>query len=160
MRSCFTNTATKQRTKAVRNENIFFSHRKLISGCGAQLLCKFGTEKPVRAQPSKPVSICEPPPTTNPSMTLSNQDYYANFNIYTKFGDLQPSELFTLFCEFRMLPQYFSCNFLPSLRSILLKMGARTDEGGTPDVAKPIDDSCNSIDDEVVEIECKEAEKK
>lgn len=75
-------------------------------------------------------------------MTLSHQDYYDELNIFTEFGDLQPTELLTLFSEFRMLPTYFSCNFLPSLENNLLKIRAKqvdvdtkpTDVHGSTDV--------------------------
>lgn len=129
-----------------------------MPGCGARLLPKFSTEPSIRSQPIKTVNLCETPPTTNPSMTLSHQDYYDKLNIFTQFGDLQPSEMFTLFREFRMLPDYLSCGFLASLDSVLVKMGAKPDENGARIVKSSDDD--NSIDDQVAEKECNVVEEK
>lgn len=103
-------------------------NRKLIPGCGARLLLLFNTRKPVRPEPIKTDNLCEIPSITNPAMTLSNQDYYDSLNIYTQYGDLTPSQIFTLFNAFRTLPDYSNCNFLPSLQSVLLKMHLKQDE--------------------------------
>lgn len=99
----------------------------MIPGCGAELLLKFSTEKAVRSKTIEVNHLCELPSMTNPPFTLSKQDYYNNLNIYTQFGDLQPVELLTLFYEFRMLPDYPNCGFSPSLESVLLRHGMRSD---------------------------------
>lgn len=75
-------------------------------------------------------------------MTLSHQDYYRDINIFTQIGKLQPTEIFTLFHEFRSLPEYSNCNFLPSLDSALMKMGPKADDDETP-ATEPNDDIDN-----------------
>ncbi|KAG4074229.1 hypothetical protein HA402_001505 [Bradysia odoriphaga] len=92
---------------------------KLIPGCGAPLLINFSTKERKLPRRIHEVDLFEPPPTTNPSMTLSDRDYYDNLNIYTQFGDLQPTQLLTLFCEFRMIPEYSSSGFMSSLEKVL-----------------------------------------
>lgn len=91
-------------------------------------------------------------------MTLSDRDYYDKLNIFTQFGDLQPSEIFTLFHEFRMLPEYSSCTFLASLESVLLKMNAKPDDNDAY-LIKPTNVR-SSLDVEIEEKECGEAQVK
>lgn len=120
----------------------------MIPGCGDRLLYRLNNEKSVRPKPIQTANTCELPSMTNPSMELSNQVYCDGLNIYTQYGDLQPLQLFTLFYEFRMLPEYSSCSFLPSLDSVLLRMQAVPDETKTPGI-KQSEDVCKLIDDEV-----------
>lgn len=120
-------------TKQIRQQHAmtkrddFFFFRKFIPGIGTRLLINFGTKKPKRPQRIHKVDPIETPPTTNAAMTLSDRDYYENLNIYTQFGDLQPMQLFTLFREFRMVSEYSTCAFLPSLEKTLLMKNIKTD---------------------------------
>ncbi|XP_037040482.1 dimethyladenosine transferase 2, mitochondrial isoform X2 [Bradysia coprophila] len=94
---------------------------KWIPGCGARLLIDFCTKERKRPQRIHKFDLFEPPPSTNRSMTLSDRDYYDNLNIYTQFGDLQPTQLLTLFREFHAMPEYASCSFVASLERVLQK---------------------------------------
>lgn len=124
---------------------IFF-FRKMIPGCGRRLIINLCTKLRKPVQRIHDVDLIETPPTTNPSMTLSDRDYYDNLNIYTKFGDLQPAQLLTLFREFRMLPEYSSCSFLPSLESVLQKRSVLTvDDGNTASVEQTSTTDGNSV---------------
>ncbi|KAJ6643173.1 Dimethyladenosine transferase 2, mitochondrial, partial [Pseudolycoriella hygida] len=78
----------------------------IIPSCGGYLLLNFNTKPSVTPTPIRINNSCQAPPFTNPSMTLSNEDFYNKLNTFTKFGDLQPSELLTLFYEFSNLPDY------------------------------------------------------
>lgn len=80
-------------------------------------------------------------------MTLSNRDYYDNLNIYTKFGDLQPSQFFTLFHELRRLPEYSNCSFLPSLDTVLLKLTPKSDEFEGQTIKRSVGDDSKLDDD-------------
>ncbi|XP_055382945.1 dimethyladenosine transferase 2, mitochondrial [Condylostylus longicornis] len=54
--------------------------------------------------------------------TMSTEDYFSQMNIYTEFGELNPSQMLTLFLQFRNWPEYKESPFLASLESSLLKM--------------------------------------
>lgn len=73
--------------KDAPNENVF--NRKLIPGSGVRLRPRllFNRQKPKHPQPIKPVNSSQQIPiVTNPSLSLSDQDYYQDFNIFTQFG--------------------------------------------------------------------------
>ena len=59
---------------------------------------------------------------------MSVRDFYEKINIFTEFGDLTPSQILTLFEQFRKWPEYSQCPFLPSMESNLLKMETSADE--------------------------------
>lgn len=60
--------------------------------------------------------------------TMSNLDFYPNMNIFTQFGDLSPSQMLTLFTQFRKWPEFSESTFVASLENTLLKMEAAPDE--------------------------------
>jgi dimethyladenosine transferase 2, mitochondrial len=55
---------------------------------------------------------------------LTAQDFVPNINIFTEFGDLTPTQVFTLFDQFISWPEYKDSSFKPSLESVLLKMNS------------------------------------
>lgn len=60
--------------------------------------------------------------------TISNKDFYPNINIYTQFGDLNASQMLTLFSVFRKWPEYKDSSFLASFENSMLKMEASAEE--------------------------------
>lgn len=63
-----------------------------------------------------------------PSQTISNKNHFPNMNIFTQFGDLNPSQLLSLFSEFRSWPEYAVSPFLASLENCLLKLEAAEEQ--------------------------------
>lgn len=49
-------------------------------------------------------------------------------NIFTQFGDLNPSQMLSLFSEFRSWPEYAVSPFLASLENCLLKLEAAEEQ--------------------------------
>lgn len=56
------------------------------------------------------------------STTMSTKDYFDDITIYTQFGDLSPSQLLTLFHQFKNWPGYKNSSFVTCVENNLLKM--------------------------------------
>jgi dimethyladenosine transferase 2, mitochondrial len=85
----------------------------------------------VSSKPSEKPKILYPlkdgeklPPYFEPCRSLTAQDFVPNINIFTEFGDLTPTQVFTLFDLFINWPEYKDSSFKPSLDSMLMKMNA------------------------------------
>lgn len=81
---------------------------------------------------------------------MTTSDYYPGINIYTQFGDLSPSQVLTLFTQFRQWPEYSESSFLASMENTLLKLETASDEQSLDDVVNlpEEDDITNeSVDD-------------
>lgn len=77
---------------------------------------------------------------------MSTRDYFSGINIYTQFGDLTPSQMLTLFTQFRQWPEYGESSFLASLENTLLKLESVTDE-------QVLDESVNLAEDDDISSE-------
>lgn len=86
---------------------------------------------------------------------MSPRNYYPAINIYTQFGDLLPSQMLTLFNQFRHWPEYGESSFLASLENALLKLETANDEQNLEDgVTLPEEDDADA--DELLEEESPE----
>lgn len=61
------------------------------------------------------------------SKPISTTDFYPNINIFTEFGDLSPSQMLTLFDQFKNCPGYKDSPFLSSMESSLIKLETSDD---------------------------------
>jgi len=76
---------------------------------------------------------------------MSTRNYYPGINIYTQFGDLRPSQMLTLFSQFRQWPEYGESSFLASLENALLKLETANDEQNLEDgVTLPEEDDAEA----------------
>lgn len=81
---------------------------------------------------------------------MSTSDYFPGINIYTQFGDLTPSQVLTLFTQFRHWPEYSESSFLASMENTLLKLESANDEQSLDDavnLAEEDDITSESVDD-------------
>lgn len=115
--------------------------RRWIPGCGPRLI--------VNAKPSKKPEILYPdqkmdniPKYLAPCTTLSMNDYCENINIFTQFGSLTPTQIFTVFNQFINWPEYESCAYVDMLEKALIKMHTKPEE---------LDDDLEETHDEIVD---------
>lgn len=110
-----------------RRNRIIPNLEKWIPGCGPRLIIKG-----VPSETLKPLypneDGVELPRYSTRCTTMSNLDFYPNMNIFTQFGDLSPSQMLTLFTQFRKWPEFSESTFVASLENTLLKMEAAPDE--------------------------------
>ncbi|XP_062124067.1 dimethyladenosine transferase 2, mitochondrial [Drosophila sulfurigaster albostrigata] len=138
-----------------RRNRIIPNLEKWVPGCGPRLIINQSASTPV-----EPLYDDENlPPYSMPSTTMSTSDYFPNINIYTQFGDLSPSQMLTLFTQFRQWPEYSESSFLASLENTMLKLEAVTDEPGLDDgVNLPEEDDISSEQaEELLEVVAEEA---
>lgn len=64
----------------------------------------------------------ELPYLTTACQTLSNTDYVDNLNIFTSFGDLTPTQMLTIFTQFRNCPEYEQSPFRAAMETFFLKL--------------------------------------
>ncbi|GAB0092805.1 rRNA adenine N(6)-methyltransferase [Sergentomyia squamirostris] len=108
-----------------RTKRIIPSLEKWVPYCGLRLISQkvrakeFCDEGKPRAKLPSFVQPCRP---------ISCQDYPSNINIFTQFGDLTPSEMLSLFHQFRNWPEYKHSPFLPLMEKSLLKMFTQEDK--------------------------------
>lgn len=129
------------------------SCRKWVPGCGPRLI--INQNAPERVTPIyADESTQHLPPYTVQSTSMSTRDYYPGINIYTQFGDLTPSQMFTLFAQFRQWPEYSESSFLASMENTLLKLESVNDEQGLEDGVNLVEeDDINSESvDEILEV--------
>lgn len=77
------------------------------------------------------------------SQNITKAAYYKDMNIFTQFGDLNPSEMLTLFTQFRSWPEYAQSPFLASMEHNLLKTETASDINGN--VIDIIDDEETAV---------------
>ncbi|BFF92756.1 dimethyladenosine transferase 2 mitochondrial [Drosophila madeirensis] len=110
-----------------RRNRIIPNLEKWVPGCGPRLIINPHASEPIT--PTYPdESPQQLPQYTTQSTTMSNRDYYSGINIYTQFGDLRPSQMLTLFTQFRQWPEYQESSFLASMENALLKLETVNDE--------------------------------
>ncbi|KAH8388474.1 hypothetical protein KR093_007450, partial [Drosophila rubida] len=127
-----------------RRNRIIPNLEKWVPGCGPRLIINQSASMPI-APLYADEDIGELPPYSMPCTTMNNRDYFSNINIYTQFGDLSPSQMLTLFTQFRQWPEYSESSFLASLENTLLKLESVTDEPGLDDgVNLPEEDDISS----------------
>lgn len=100
--------------------NLLPFSRKWAPGCGPRLI--IGTDNPCGVKPLHRNGDHEIPQYSTQCTTMSNKDLYPSMNIFTEFGDLTPSQILTLFTQFRQWPEFKESPFLASLENSLLKM--------------------------------------
>lgn len=103
------------------------SFRRWIPNCGLRLT--------LNMKPTKSPELLfanfdskELPEVVEPCKKLSNEDFLDNVNIYTEFGDLSPTQVLTLFCQFIKYPEYQESSFESSLESVLIKLHTHPEE--------------------------------
>ncbi|XP_022216047.1 dimethyladenosine transferase 2, mitochondrial [Drosophila obscura] len=116
-----------------RRNRIIPNLEKWVPGCGPRLI--------INPQASEPILPTYPdespqklPQYTTQGTTMSTKDFFPGINIYTQFGDLRPSQMLTLFTQFRQWPEYQESSFLASMENALLKMETANDEQSLEDV--------------------------
>ncbi|EDW83085.1 uncharacterized protein Dwil_GK22500 [Drosophila willistoni] len=118
-----------------RRNRIIPNVEKWVPGCGPRLIInQYASESITPTYPDE--SVKKLPPYSRQSTNISTRDYYPGINIYTQFGDLRPSQVLTLFTQFRQWPEYQESSFLASLENALLKLETVNDE-------QSLDDSIN-----------------
>ncbi|XP_023163779.1 dimethyladenosine transferase 2, mitochondrial [Drosophila hydei] len=136
-----------------RRNRIIPNLEKWVPGCGPRLI--INQNAPERVTPIyADESTQHLPPYTVQSTSMSTRDYYPGINIYTQFGDLTPSQMFTLFAQFRQWPEYSESSFLASMENTLLKLESVNDEQGLEDGVNLVEeDDINSESvDEILEV--------
>lgn len=125
--------------------------RKWVPGCGPRLIINPKSSESVT--PIYPDELPKKLPQYScQSTTMSTRNYYPGINIYTQFGDLLPSQILTLFSQFRQWPEYGESSFLASLENALLKLETANDEPNLEDgVTLPEEDDAEA--DEIIEEE-------
>lgn len=125
-----------------RRNRIIPNLEKWVPGCGPRLI--LNNKKSEKLKILHKSSYL--PKFSTECTTMSNQDFYPNIDILTEYGDLSPSQLLTLFCEFRNWPEYQHSPFLASLENNLLKMETSNEEH--VDGVEITEEDDNSPDDE------------
>ncbi|XP_017102969.2 dimethyladenosine transferase 2, mitochondrial [Drosophila bipectinata] len=127
-----------------RRNRIIPNLEKWVPGCGPRLIINPHKSEPL--QPTYPDESPEKlPQYSSQSTTISLRNYYPGINIYTQFGDLGPSQMLTLFSQFRQWPEYAESSFLASLENALLKLETATDEQNLEDgVTLPEEDDADT----------------
>ncbi|KAH8243073.1 hypothetical protein KR032_004323 [Drosophila birchii] len=138
-----------------RRNRIIPNLEKWVPGCGPRLIINPQAPEPVR--PTYPDELPQKlPQYSSQSTSMSLKNYYPAINIYTQFGDLLPSQMLTLFSQFRQWPEYGESSFLASLENALLKLETANDEHNLEDgVTLPEEDDADA--DELLEEESPEA---
>lgn len=103
-----------------RKHRVIPTLEKWAPGCGPRLI--IGTDNPCGVKPLHRNGDHEIPQYSTQCTTMSNKDLYPSMNIFTEFGDLTPSQILTLFTQFRQWPEFKESPFLASLENSLLKM--------------------------------------
>ncbi|XP_017035918.1 dimethyladenosine transferase 2, mitochondrial [Drosophila kikkawai] len=134
-----------------RRNRIIPNLEKWVPGCGPRLIINPKAPKPVK--PTYPDEWPQKlPQYSSQSTSMSLKNYYPAINIYTQFGDLLPSQMLTLFSQFRQWPEYGESSFLASLENALLKLETANDEQNLEDgVTLPEEDDVDA--DELLEEE-------
>uniref|UniRef100_A0A0A1X1H7 rRNA adenine N(6)-methyltransferase n=1 Tax=Zeugodacus cucurbitae TaxID=28588 RepID=A0A0A1X1H7_ZEUCU len=109
-----------------RRNRVIPNLEKWVPGCGPRLIINSVPSETLK--PLYPEDVAELPQYSTRCTTMSNLDFYPRMNIYTQFGDLSPSQMLTLFTQFRKWPEYSESSFVASLENTLLKMEAAADE--------------------------------
>ncbi|EDV94750.1 dimethyladenosine transferase 2, mitochondrial [Drosophila grimshawi] len=128
-----------------RRNRIIPNLEKWVPGCGPRLIINQSASELVSPLYANE-SVEQLPPYTTRSTTMQSRDYYPGINIYTQFGDLSPSQVLTLFREFRQWSEYGESSFLASLENTLLKLETANDE-------QSLDDSVNLVEDDDISSE-------
>lgn len=106
---------------------MLYVYRKFVPGCGPRLImCSGNNIKLEQTYPEEKKSSL--PKYSVPSCSISNKYNFSNMNIFTQFGDLCPSQMLSLFSEFRSWPEYPLSPFLASLENCLLKLEAAEEQ--------------------------------
>ncbi|XP_036324743.1 dimethyladenosine transferase 2, mitochondrial [Rhagoletis pomonella] len=112
-----------------RRNRIIPNLEKWVPGCGPRLIINSTSSESLH--PLYPdENISDLPHYSTRCTTMSNKDFFPRMNIFTQFGDLSPSQMLTLFTQFRHWPEYSESSFLASLENTLIKMEASADESG------------------------------
>jgi dimethyladenosine transferase 2, mitochondrial len=83
------------------------------------------------------------PPYFEHCRSLTTNDYVDDINIFTEFGDLTPTQVFTLFNQFINWPEYKECSFNASLESTLMKLNSNVENVNELDI---IGEEVNAIE--------------
>ncbi|XP_055842965.1 dimethyladenosine transferase 2, mitochondrial isoform X2 [Episyrphus balteatus] len=110
-----------------RRNRILPNLEKYVPGCGPRLILQSSDSPPPKDLYPSDHSTFLPKYSTN-CVEMSNKCYFPNMNIHTEFGDLSPSQMLTLFTQFRSWPEYKDSSFLASLENSLLKLESSVDE--------------------------------
>lgn len=78
------------------------------------------SEKVVPLYPDEDVT--QIPKLSTQSTTISTRNYLRNINLFTQFGDLTPSQMLTIFEQFRNWPGYKQSPFLALMENNLMKV--------------------------------------
>ncbi|XP_067616989.1 dimethyladenosine transferase 2, mitochondrial [Eurosta solidaginis] len=139
-----------------RRNRIIPNLEKWIPGCGPRLIINSRQRKTVQLKWAEDAAI-EQPKYSTLCTTMNSRDYYQRMNIFTEFGDLSPSQMLTLFRQFRAWPEYSESSFVASLENTLLKMEVAADENSI-DIKEEDDVASDIANDEAVEEESRKAD--
>jgi dimethyladenosine transferase 2, mitochondrial len=68
------------------------------------------------------------PDYVSPCKTLTNNDFIDDLHIFSQFGTLTPTQIFTIFDQFVHWPEFESCAFNSMLEKILIKLYSNPEE--------------------------------
>uniref|UniRef100_A0A182Y3T3 rRNA adenine N(6)-methyltransferase n=1 Tax=Anopheles stephensi TaxID=30069 RepID=A0A182Y3T3_ANOST len=103
-----------------RRNRIIPSLEHWIPHCGARLILNANyTRRTSKKAASSIANVL--PSLLSKSMPLSSNDYPANMNIYTEFGELTPTQALTLFNEFINWSEFHQSPFMQAVESQKLK---------------------------------------
>ncbi|KAL5275676.1 mtTFB2 family protein [Megaselia abdita] len=103
-----------------RKNRVIPTMEKFVPNCGPRLImCSESAKLDFTYAEEKKASL---PQYSIASFTISNKNHFPYMNIFTQFGDMNPSQMLSLFSEFRSWPEYAVSPFLASLENCLLKL--------------------------------------
>ncbi|ALC46461.1 mtTFB2 [Drosophila busckii] len=132
-----------------RRNRIIPNLEKFVPGCGPRLIINQHAKEAVT--PLFKEAVKQLPPYSMRSTNMSTRDHFPAINIYTQFGDLTPSQMLTLFTQFRSWPEYNESSFLASLENTLLKLETVNDQSLDDSVIAEEDDISGESVDELLE---------
>uniref|UniRef100_A0A1B0DNZ7 rRNA adenine N(6)-methyltransferase n=1 Tax=Phlebotomus papatasi TaxID=29031 RepID=A0A1B0DNZ7_PHLPP len=115
-----------------RTNRVIPSLEKWIPYCGLRLISQKVSPMPMGQDGENPRNG-ELPEFVQPCRPISKSDHRQDINIFTQFGDLTPSEMLSLFQQFRNWPEYKQSPFLSLMENSLIKMFAQDQDATTED---------------------------
>ncbi|KAG5684931.1 hypothetical protein PVAND_014139 [Polypedilum vanderplanki] len=110
-----------------RTKTVIPTIERWIPGSGPRLIVNSKPSiKPEILFPNNTMSSL--PSYVAPCTSLSNNDFPENIHIFTQFGMLTPTQILSIFSEFKNWPEYDSCAFNNGLEKTLIKMHTKEEE--------------------------------
>lgn len=117
-----------------------------MPNCGPKLIV--APDNKFKIEPAKTMNVDGFDIVTESSEIRTN-DFAQNISIFTEFGDLTPSQLLSLFVEFKSWPEFSETTFITSMENMLLKLENPDEVLDVDDetYTEEIEEKDNKIDD-------------